>query len=66
MYLYCIMILYIFVYYDFKGCGQQLHSPFPYIIWALMQENLSLGFANSKDADQPAHSPCLNSAFVIC
>ena len=27
------------------------------IIWATVRENLSLGFANNKGADQPAH-PC--------
>ena len=30
-----------------------------------MQENLSLGFANNKSADQPAHQLRLISAFVI-
>ena len=34
-------------------------------IWALMQENLSLGFANNKGADQPAHLHSLISTFVI-
>ena len=34
--------------------------------WALMQDNLSLGFANNKDTDQPAHPCSLISAFVIC
>ena len=35
------------------------------IIWALMHENLSSGFVNNKDADQPAHLCSLISAFVI-
>ena len=34
-------------------------------IWALTQENLYLGFANNKGADQPGHMCCLISAFVI-
>ena len=35
------------------------------IIWALMRENLSLGFANNKGTDQPVHLCRLISAFVI-
>ena len=31
-----------------------------------MRENLSLGFANNKGADQPAHPGSLISVFVIC
>ena len=34
-------------------------------IWALTRENLSLGFANNKGADQPAHPYNLIKAFVI-
>ena len=30
-----------------------------------MPKNLSLGFANNKGADHPAHPPSLISAFVI-
>ena len=33
--------------------------------WTLTQENLSLGFANNKGADQPAHQRRLIGAFVI-
>ena len=33
-------------------------------IWALMRENLSLGFGNNKGAGKPAQ--ILISAFVIC
>ena len=36
-----------------------------HIIWALMQENLSLGFPNNKGADQPAHRRRMISTFVI-
>ena len=36
------------------------------IIWASTRENLSLGFANNKGADQPSHSRGLISLFVIC
>ena len=35
------------------------------INWALSRENLSLGFANNKDADQPVHLRSLISAFVV-
>ena len=35
------------------------------IIWALTRENLSLGFANNKGADQPAHMCRLISTFFI-
>ena len=35
------------------------------IVWALMRENLSSGFANNKDADQPAHPHSLISDFFI-
>ena len=34
-------------------------------MWASTRENLSLGFANNKDADQPAHLRSLVSAFVF-
>ena len=34
--------------------------------WATSWENLFLPYANNKGADQPAHSRCLISAFVIC
>ena len=34
-------------------------------MWASTREILSLGFANSKGADQPAHTRRLISAFVI-
>ena len=30
-----------------------------------MQENLSLGFANNKGVEQPAHPHSVNSTFVI-
>ena len=33
----------------------QLHVINGFITWALMQENLSSGFANNKGAVQPAH-----------
>ena len=33
--------------------------------WASTQENLSLGFANNKSADHPAHPRRLIGAFVI-
>ena len=33
--------------------------------WALMQENLSLGFANNNGADQPAQMSRLIRTFVI-
>ena len=36
------------------------------IIWASTRENLLLGSANNKGADQPAHSPRLICGFVIC
>ena len=35
------------------------------IICASVRENLSSGFANNTDADQPAHPRSLISAFVI-
>ena len=35
------------------------------MIWASMQENLSLGFVNNKGADQPAHMRRLISTFVV-
>ena len=34
------------------------------ILWASMQENLTLLHGNNKGADQPAHSHSLISAFV--
>ena len=34
-------------------------------MWALTRENMSLGFANNKGADQPAHPRILISTFVI-
>ena len=34
-------------------------------MWASAQENLSLGFANNKGADQPVHPYSLIKAFVI-
>ena len=34
-------------------------------MWALTRENMSLGFANNKGADQPAHPRRLISTFVI-
>ena len=34
-------------------------------IWSSARENLSLGFAYKKGADQPAHLRSLISAFVI-
>ena len=36
-----------------------------FLIWALTRENLSLGFANNKGTDQPAHPRSLISTFVI-
>ena len=33
--------------------------------WAATRENLSLGFAKNKGADQPAHLRSMISAFVI-
>ena len=33
--------------------------------WALAPENPSLGFANNKGTDQPAHQRSLINAFVI-
>ena len=36
-----------------------------YTKWALTLENLSSGFANNKDADQPAHLRSLIRAFVF-
>ena len=41
------------------------HEIWMLIIWASMRENLFSGFANNKDADQPAHPHSLISAFVI-
>ena len=38
---------------------------FPGHIWASMRENLSLGFANNKGADQSVRMHRLISAFVI-
>ena len=35
-------------------------------IWTSRRENLPLGFANNKSADQSAHPQILISAFVIC
>ena len=35
------------------------------INWASARESLSLGFANNKRADQPAHPRSLISTFVI-
>ena len=34
------------------------------MVWASMRENLSLGFATNKGADQPVHLCRLISAFV--
>ena len=34
-------------------------------IWAASWQNLVLPYANNKGADQPAHSRCLISAFVV-
>ena len=39
--------------------------PFEFVIWALARENLSLGFANIKGADQPVPQRRLISAIVI-
>ena len=33
--------------------------------WATMRENMTIGFANNKGADQPAHPRGLISTFVI-
>ena len=35
------------------------------IVWALLQDYLTLLHTNSKSADQPAHPHSLDSAFVI-
>ena len=35
------------------------------IIWVSKRKNLSSGFGNNKDADQPAYSRSLISTFVI-
>ena len=40
-------------------------SGYIHVLWAMMRENLSLGFANNKDTDQPAHPHRLIRAFVI-
>ena len=48
--------------------GRERYECFMIIItinWASMRENLSLGFANNKGADQPARSRSLISTFVI-
>ena len=44
---------------------QMIESESRGIKWASMRENLSLGLANNKEADQHAHPRNLISAFVI-
>ena len=52
-------------YSSCKHVQAEARKPAGFIIWASMQEILTLLLDNNKSADQPAHPHSLISAFII-